>query len=115
MSWPNEKSRENDHFARQISGIGVFLDQATSSSAPSTNYSNFELSTKDYSNPFYCKVCHIDCTGDASFESHINGKNHAKKLKQLGLNVKSEAGVKGNFALNVTILYLKHDYFLPKA
>ena len=41
-------------------------------------------SVKDYNQPFYCKICHVDCNSDVMLENHVNGTKHKKKLKQLG-------------------------------
>ena len=84
-----DQSLEKDHEHRKNTGVGMFLNQAASSSSSSHTWrvQNYEktISVKDYDQPFYCKTCHIECNSDAALESHLNGKNHLKKLRQLGL------------------------------
>ena len=41
-------------------------------------------SVKDYSQPLYCKICHVQCNSDSMLETHLNGSKHLKKMKQLG-------------------------------
>ena len=55
-------------------------------SEPRASSQDYEpsVSVKDYARPFFCKVCHIDCTSDSALEAHLIGKNHMKKLRQLG-------------------------------
>ena len=85
---------DKDHEHRKMAGVGTFLSE----SSQSVQVQNYEkaISTKDYSRPYYCKVCHIDCSSDCSLQSHLEGKSHAKKLRLLGLEkvVDSKIAVK---------------------
>ena len=84
---PNyQKQLEKDHEHRKLAGVGTFLAESSENSK-SVKVQNYEksVSTKDYAQPFLCKVCHIDCQSDNALQSHLNGKNHAKKLRNLGL------------------------------
>ncbi|EED88601.1 THAPSDRAFT_264318, partial [Thalassiosira pseudonana CCMP1335] len=36
---------------------------------------------KSVNNQFYCSVCNINCTNQLSYEQHLNGKKHLKKVK----------------------------------
>ena len=42
-------------------------------------------STKDYSQPLYCKICHVDCSSEIMFDDHMSGKPHKKKMTKLGM------------------------------
>ena len=83
---------ENDHNHRKLAGLGLFLSQGVINPEPKpapkkqVPVKHYEPTTsvKDYARPFFCKTCHIDCTSDSALEAHLNGKNHMKKLRQLG-------------------------------
>ena len=79
-----QTGHENDHEHRRIAGVGVFLTQGVSASRATSQDYEPTVSVKDYARPFFCKVCHIDCTSDNALEAHLIGKNHMKKLRQLG-------------------------------
>ena len=87
-----------DHEHRKLAGVGAFLSEASQSGQATVQVQNYEkaISTKDYSRPFYCKVCHIDCGSEIPLQSHLEGKSHAKKLRLLGLEevVDSKIAVK---------------------
>ena len=79
-----QTGHEHDHEHRRIAGVGVFLAQGVSASRATSQDYEPTISVKDYARPFFCKVCHIDCTSDNALEAHLIGKNHMKKLRQLG-------------------------------
>ena len=86
--WRYQAREEEDKKARMNMGIGNFLQDFSSSEAEEaaalTRGYEPTQSVKDYSQPLYCKICHVDCNSDSMLETHLNGKNHKKKLKQLG-------------------------------
>ena len=75
---------EREALQKQYSGIGMLLNTADNNSR--SVYQSYEpaLSQKDYDNPYFCKVCHVTCNSDDSYEMHLKGTKHAKKLRQLG-------------------------------
>ncbi len=87
-------AHENDIQHRKMSGLGIFLannastiTENTTPSPSSSQTQDYESTSciKDYKNPFMCKVCQIDCNSDTALSAHLVGKNHKKKLRQLGL------------------------------
>jgi hypothetical protein len=55
--------------------------QQTFQSEVSPNVS-FSFPIKEF-NPFLCKICNIDLSSQANYNSHINGKSHKKKENSL--------------------------------
>ena len=63
---------------------------------------------------FFCEDCNVTCANQAIFETHIRGKQHAKKREQ------GEDRVEGDMNVKLTILFsiskkcyaLKHETFL---
>ena len=93
---PNYQSQmKKDHEHRKLAGVGAFLSEASQSGQATVQVQNYEkaISTKDYSRPFYCKVCHIDCGSEIPLQSHLEGKSHAKKLRQLGLEERVDSKI----------------------
>ena len=84
--WRYQAREEEDRKARMNMGIGGFLQEISSTESEEALTRGYEptQSVKDYNQPLYCKICHIDCNSDSMLETHLNGKNHKKKLKQLG-------------------------------
>ena len=62
-------------------------------------------SVKDYSQPLYCKICHVQCNSDSMLETHLNGSKHLKKMKQLG-----QEDVSTNFVLEDE---MQHIWYQP--
>lgn len=86
--WRHQAREEEDRKARMNMGIGNFLAEISSSESEEyqTRDPGYEptQSVKDYSQPLYCKICHIQCNSDSMLETHLNGSKHLKKMKQLG-------------------------------
>jgi hypothetical protein len=78
---------------RKYSGLGAFLGQVNncndfqSPQQQQQQVPNYEKSWsfKNYDNPNFCNICHIECTSDNALQAHLAGKQHAKKLKTLGM------------------------------
>merc|ERR1711977_700516 len=62
--WKEEAKVSTDRYNRMNTGLGAFLTAAKSDSyesQPEPIKFHPAQSVKDYSQPFYCKICHVDC------------------------------------------------------
>ena len=73
--WRHQAREEEDRKARMNMGIGNFLAEISSSESEEyqTRDPGYEptQSVKDYSQPLYCKICHIQCNSDSMLETHL--------------------------------------------
>ena len=78
--WRHQAREEEDRKARMNMGIGNFLAEISSSESEEyqTRDPGYEptQSVKDYSQPLYCKICHVQCNSDSMLETHLNGSKH---------------------------------------